>query len=57
MIDPRRDVDEYVAETEAHGFTVEAVINTHFHADFLAGHRRLGLREALGHRPLGGAHR
>ncbi|MFF7404608.1 MBL fold metallo-hydrolase [Streptomyces murinus] len=44
VIDPRRDVDEYVADAEAHGFTVEAVINTHFHADFLAGHLELAER-------------
>ncbi|MEU1285038.1 rhodanese-like domain-containing protein [Kitasatospora sp. NPDC005856] len=44
VVDPRRDVDEYVAEAQAHGFTVEAVINTHFHADFLAGHLELADR-------------
>jgi glyoxylase-like metal-dependent hydrolase (beta-lactamase superfamily II)/rhodanese-related sulfurtransferase len=44
VVDPRRDVDEYVADAEAHGFTVEAVINTHFHADFLAGHLELAER-------------
>lgn len=44
VVDPRRDVDEYVADAEAHGFTVEAVVNTHFHADFLAGHLELAAR-------------
>ncbi|WP_431684093.1 rhodanese-like domain-containing protein [Kitasatospora sp. KL5] len=44
VVDPRRDIDEYVADAEAHGFTVEAVINTHFHADFLAGHLELADR-------------
>ncbi|MFE7312381.1 rhodanese-like domain-containing protein [Streptomyces sp. NPDC057555] len=44
VVDPRRDIDEYVADAEAHGFTVEAVINTHFHADFLAGHLELAAR-------------
>ncbi|MFD7908141.1 rhodanese-like domain-containing protein [Kitasatospora sp. NPDC059747] len=44
VVDPRRDVDEYVADAEARGFTVEAVINTHFHADFLAGHLELADR-------------
>ncbi|MFD7450461.1 rhodanese-like domain-containing protein [Kitasatospora sp. NPDC059827] len=44
VVDPRRDVEEYVADAEAHGFTVEAVINTHFHADFLAGHLELADR-------------
>ncbi|MFB8031469.1 rhodanese-like domain-containing protein [Streptomyces sp. NPDC056004] len=38
VIDPRRDVSEYLADATAHGFTVVGVINTHFHADFVAGH-------------------
>ncbi|WP_188306947.1 MBL fold metallo-hydrolase, partial [Streptomyces sp. CBMA123] len=44
VVDPRRDVDEYVADAEAHGLTVVGVINTHFHADFLAGHLELADR-------------
>ncbi|MEV7180208.1 rhodanese-like domain-containing protein [Kitasatospora sp. NPDC093679] len=44
VVDPRRDIDEYVADAEAHGFTIEGVINTHFHADFLAGHLELADR-------------
>ncbi|MCU7826492.1 MBL fold metallo-hydrolase [Kitasatospora sp. DSM 101779] len=44
VVDPRRDIDEYVADAETHGFTVEAVVNTHFHADFLAGHLELAAR-------------
>ncbi|MFF4580674.1 rhodanese-like domain-containing protein [Streptomyces sp. NPDC001373] len=38
VVDPRRDVSEYLADAETHGFTVVGVINTHFHADFVAGH-------------------
>ncbi|NKQ52366.1 MBL fold metallo-hydrolase [Amycolatopsis sp. K13G38] len=41
VVDPRRDVSEYLADAESRGFTIEAVINTHFHADFLAGHLEL----------------
>ncbi|MEV4557828.1 rhodanese-like domain-containing protein [Kitasatospora sp. NPDC049285] len=44
VVDPRRDVDEYLAEAQARGFTVEGVINTHFHADFLSGHLELAAR-------------
>ncbi|MGW7718420.1 MBL fold metallo-hydrolase, partial [Streptomyces chartreusis] len=44
VVDPRRDVSEYLTDAEAHGFTVEAVVNTHFHADFLAGHLELADR-------------
>ncbi|WP_030690951.1 rhodanese-like domain-containing protein [Streptomyces globisporus] len=38
VVDPRRDVSEYLADAVAHGFTVVGVLNTHFHADFVAGH-------------------
>ncbi|MFI8092115.1 rhodanese-like domain-containing protein [Streptomyces sp. NPDC086080] len=44
VVDPRRDVSEYLADAETHGFTIEGVINTHFHADFLAGHLELADR-------------
>ncbi|GGJ90653.1 MBL fold hydrolase [Pilimelia anulata] len=38
IIDPRRDPGELLAECVAAGLTVEGVINTHFHADFVSGH-------------------
>ena len=41
VVDPRRDVAEYLADARAHGLTIVGVINTHFHADFLAGHLEL----------------
>ncbi|GIH72600.1 MBL fold metallo-hydrolase [Sphaerimonospora thailandensis] len=44
VVDPRRDVSEYVADAEAHGLRIEGVINTHFHADFVAGHLELAAR-------------
>ncbi len=46
VVDPRRDIDEYVADAEAAGLTIEMVIETHFHADFLSGH--LELADATG---------
>jgi hydroxyacylglutathione hydrolase len=46
VVDPRRDVAEYLADARAHDLTIVGVINTHFHADFLAGH--LELAEATG---------
>ena len=46
VIDPRRDVAEYVADAEAAGLQIGYVIETHFHADFLSGH--LELAEATG---------
>jgi glyoxylase-like metal-dependent hydrolase (beta-lactamase superfamily II)/rhodanese-related sulfurtransferase len=44
VVDPRRDVDEYVAEAEAHGFRIRYVLETHLHADFVSGHRELAAR-------------
>jgi hydroxyacylglutathione hydrolase len=41
VVDPRRDISEYVADAEAAGLTIELVIETHFHADFLSGHLEL----------------
>ena len=41
VVDPRRDVDEYVRDAEAAGLTIELVLETHFHADFLSGHLEL----------------
>lgn len=46
VVDPRRDVAEYLADAAAHGLTIVGVIDTHFHADFLAGH--LELAQATG---------
>ena len=41
VVDPRRDISEYVRDAEADGLTIELVIETHFHADFLSGHLEL----------------
>ena len=41
VVDPRRDVAEYVADAEAAGLRIVYVIETHFHADFLSGHLEL----------------
>jgi glyoxylase-like metal-dependent hydrolase (beta-lactamase superfamily II)/rhodanese-related sulfurtransferase len=46
VIDPRRDVDLYLDAARAKGLTIEHVLLTHFHADFVAGH--LELRERVG---------
>ena len=46
VVDPRRDIDEYVRDAADAGLTIELVIETHFHADFLSGH--LELAEATG---------
>jgi hydroxyacylglutathione hydrolase len=41
VIDPRRDVGEYLADAAAAGLRIEYVIETHLHADFLSGHLEL----------------
>ena len=41
VIDPQRDVAEYVADATEAGLRIELVIETHFHADFLSGHLEL----------------
>lgn len=38
VVDPRRDIDDYLEDAATHGLSIEGVVNTHFHADFLAGH-------------------
>ena len=46
VVDPQRDVDQYVAFAEAHGLRIAHVVLTHLHADFVAGH--LELRDRVG---------
>ena len=41
IVDPRRDVAEYLSDAKEHGLTIIGIINTHFHADFLSGHLEL----------------
>jgi hydroxyacylglutathione hydrolase len=41
VVDPRRDVDQYLTSAKEHDATIELVIETHFHADFLSGHLEL----------------
>jgi glyoxylase-like metal-dependent hydrolase (beta-lactamase superfamily II)/3-mercaptopyruvate sulfurtransferase SseA len=44
VVDPRRDVDEYLDEARAQGLRIRYVIETHLHADFVSGHRELSER-------------
>lgn len=46
VVDPQRDIDQYIADAEANGWKIQYVFLTHFHADFLAGH--IELREKTG---------
>jgi glyoxylase-like metal-dependent hydrolase (beta-lactamase superfamily II)/rhodanese-related sulfurtransferase len=44
VVDPRRDVEVYLEEAKTAGLSIRWVIETHFHADFVSGHRELAAR-------------
>jgi hydroxyacylglutathione hydrolase len=44
VIDPTRDVDQYIAAAEGEGLRITAVTETHIHADFVSGTRELSER-------------
>lgn len=46
VIDPQRDIKLYLDEAESRGLSIEKVLLTHFHADYVSGH--LELAEATG---------
>src|SRR5437773_3897995 len=46
VVDPQRDVDEYVSFAAGNGIRIADVFLTHVHADFIAGH--LELRDRAG---------
>ncbi len=54
VVDPQRDVDQYIDEADALGLKIKYVIETHLHADFVSGHRELSKRTGaeiiFGHR-------
>ena len=41
VVDPQRDIDQYLQEARVNGWHIRSVFLTHFHADFLAGHLEL----------------
>ena len=46
IVDPQRDIQQYLADAEKLGLKIRHVFLTHFHADFVAGH--LELRDRCG---------
>lgn len=48
VVDPRRDIDEYVRDAAQAGLTIELILETHFHADFLSGHLELAAATGAG---------
>ena len=41
VVDPRRDVAEYLDEARTRGLQIVGIVNTHIHADFVSGHLEL----------------
>lgn len=41
VVDPQRDVSQYLTDAAEYRLSIELVIETHFHADFLSGHLEL----------------
>ncbi len=46
VVDPQRDVEQYLRDAAAGGYQIKHVFLTHFHADFVAGH--IELRDRAG---------
>ena len=46
VVDPQRDIEQYLTFASEHGLTIRHVLLTHLHADFIAGH--LELRDRVG---------
>ena len=44
VVDPQRDVDQYIDEAATQNLKIKYVIETHLHADFVSGHRELAAR-------------
>jgi glyoxylase-like metal-dependent hydrolase (beta-lactamase superfamily II)/rhodanese-related sulfurtransferase len=44
IVDPQRDVDQYLDAARQRGLIIKYVIETHLHADFVSGHRELAAR-------------
>jgi glyoxylase-like metal-dependent hydrolase (beta-lactamase superfamily II)/rhodanese-related sulfurtransferase len=44
VVDPQRDVDQYIDEAGTQNLRIKYIIETHLHADFISGHRELTAR-------------
>jgi glyoxylase-like metal-dependent hydrolase (beta-lactamase superfamily II)/rhodanese-related sulfurtransferase len=44
VVDPQRDVDEYIKTAEQRGLKIRYIFETHLHADFISGHKELAAR-------------
>lgn len=54
VVDPQRDIEQYLQDAASAGYSIKYVALTHFHADFLAGHielrNRAGAQIVMGSR-------
>ncbi len=46
IVDPQRDVEQYLSDAQELGCSIDHVLLTHMHADFIAGH--IELRDCVG---------
>lgn len=44
VVDPQRDVGQYLEEAEVNGQQIKYIIETHLHADFVSGHLELAAK-------------
>lgn len=44
IVDPQRDVDQYIEVAKANDFKIKYIIETHLHADFVSGHKELAAK-------------
>ena len=47
IIDPLREVQPYIEKAERRNAKIKYVFETHFHADFVSGHKDLAARLVL----------
>lgn len=41
VVDPKRDIDDYLRDAAVHGMTITGIIDTHVHADHISGAQEL----------------
>src|SRR4029078_5268028 len=41
IVDPQRDIQQYLSDAQKFGLQIRHVFLTHFHADFVAGHLKI----------------
>ena len=47
VVDPQRDVDQYIDEAASQNFKIKCIIETHLHADFVSRERFRTVRSKM----------